>query len=308
MVNVAIGPARLMPSGTVTYPDEMSPQLTVAGLYRYPVKSCRGIALTEAEVSRMGIRYDRQWMVVDERGMFVAQRGDSGRGVGVRSLALVETALDSGALVLAAPGMPPLSLPLAGLPGTREKVRIWESGVEAVDQGPEAGAWFTEYLSRERPGAYRLVRMPDDGVRPASRGQGQLAFADGYAFMILSTASLDDLNHRMPRPLPVDRFRPSVVISAAEPYLEDRMAHIRIGTLELTGTTRCVRCPIPTFDQRTLERGKEPLRTLASYRRTSRGVVFGRNFNHAGTGLLAIGDPVEVLAWHDHDVEPGLTG
>ncbi len=286
----------------------MESGISVAALNCYPVKSCRGIALAQAEVDRMGIRYDRQWMVVDERRMFVAQRGDSGRGVQVRSLAMVETALGTGALVLAAPGMPTLSLPLAGLPGTRESVRIWDSGVEAVDQGPEAGAWFTEFLSRERPGAYRLVRMPDDGVRAASRGRGLLAFADGYPFMILSTASLDDLNRRMPRPLPVDRFRPSVVISAPEPYLEDRMARIRIGGIELTGTTRCVRCPIPTFDQRTLERGKEPLRTLATYRRTSRGVVFGRNFNHAGTGRLAIGDPVEVLAWHDLGVEPGFIG
>ncbi len=273
--------------------------LRVAGLTCYPVKSCRGIPLEQADVGRMGIRYDRQWMVVDERGMFTAQRADSGRGVAARSLVFVEPSIDGDHLVLRAPGMPALALPLAGGEGEPVPVRIWDSATLALDQGPAASAWFSEYLSRERPGRYRLVRMPDDGDRRANRGTGQLAFADGYPFMVVSTASLADLNSRMHAPLPMERFRPSLVIEAAEPYAEDRMARIRIGSVELTGTTRCVRCPIPTFDQRTGERGKEPLRTLATYRRTERGVVFGRNFNHAGTGSLALGDRVEVIAWHD---------
>lgn len=254
----------------------------------------------------MGIRHDRQWMVVRDDGLFVAQRGADGMHNGLRSLGQVETAVADGVLSLRAPGLPELQLPLDGLEGQRLPVQVWSSAVFAVDQGREASEWFTEYLSRERPGRYRLVRMPDDGLRTANRGGAHLAFADGYPFLVLSTASLGDLNARMPTPLPVDRFRPSVVIRASEPYIEDRIAQLRVGDLALTGTTRCVRCPIPTFDQRTGQRGKEPLRTLATYRRTPRGVVFGRNFNHAGTGSIAVGDQVQVLAWHADSHEPGF--
>jgi uncharacterized protein YcbX len=275
--------------------------LTIAELHCYPVKSCRGLSLTHADVGRMGIRHDRQWMVVDHRGLFVAQRGADGFHNGVRSLGQVATEISERSLLLRASRMPELALPLDEMDGPRVAVQVWDSVVGAVDQGPDASDWFTEYLSRERPGRYRLVRMPDDGVRRTNRGTGELAFADGYPFMVVSTASLADLNARMPTPLPTNRFRPSIVLKASEPYVEDRLARIRIGSIELDGTTRCVRCPIPTFDQLTGERGKEPLRTLATYRRTPRGVVFGRNFNHAGTGRLAVGDPVEVLAWQEGD-------
>ncbi len=283
----------------------MTSDLRVAALYCYPVKSCAGISLSRADIGPMGIRYDRQWLVVDERGVFVAQRGDTGgRALGIRSLGQVETAIGAEALTLRATGMDPLVLPLGGRDGERVTVGIWSSRVGAVDQGAEAADWLSAYLSRERPGRYRLVRMPEDEVRSANRGQGRLAFADGYPFLVISTASLADLNRRMPVPLPVNRFRPSIVLDADEPYVEDRLGRIRIGRVELQGTTRCVRCPIPTFDQRSGARGKEPLRTLATYRRTARGVVFGRNFNHAGTGRIAIGDPVEAVSWEASDREP----
>jgi uncharacterized protein YcbX len=307
-------PASIGPHGGVrrsaTVSDAVTPELTVAELYCYPVKSCSGIRLERAEVGRMGIRHDRQWMVVRGDGLFVAQRGADGMHNGVRSLGRVQTAIDhadaDGTLSLGAEGMPELRLPVGGIDGRHMQVQVWGSAVVAIDQGPEAADWLSEYLSWERAGRYRLVRMPDDGVRPANRGRAELAFADGYPFMVLSSASLADLNARMPAPLPVDRFRPSIVIESSEPYVEDRIAQLRVGDLELSGTTRCVRCPIPTFDQRTGARGKEPLRTLATYRRTSRGVVFGRNFNHAGTGTIAVGDPVQVLAWHADDRGPGF--
>ncbi len=283
----------------------MTVDAVVAELTCYPVKSCAGITLPRVQVGPMGIRHDRQWMVVDHEGRFMAQRTDDERhGAGTRSLGQVRTAIGAGLLTLSAAGMPPLELPLAGSDGPRLAVRVWGARTVGVDQGPKAAAWFSEYLSRERPGGYRLVRMPDDEVRPANRGAGRLAFADGYPFMVVSTASLADLNRRMPVPLPMNRFRPSLVIAIDEPYAEDRMERVRIGPIELQGTTRCVRCPIPTFDQRTGTRGREPLRTLATYRRTPRGVVFGRNFNHVGTGEISVGDAVVVTAWRDAGTEP----
>ena len=264
---------------------------TVSGLYVYPVKSCRGISLTTADVGRMGIRYDRQWMFVDDRGMFVAQRASSELGVEVRTMCLIETAIANDQLILSAPNMPSLEVPLAGRGGAEIPVRVWDSHVSGTEQGQEAAEWATEYVSRERPGHYRLVRMPDEGVRPPKRGTSMLAYADAYPFLVISEASLEDLNGRLAEPLPMDRFRPNLVLRGCEPYGEDRLDRIRVGQVELVGMTLCERCPLPTTNQQTAERGKEPLRTLATYRRMPGGVMFGRNFNHAGTGVIRLGDP-----------------
>lgn len=266
--------------------------LTVSGLFVYPVKSCRGIPLREADVGRMGIRHDRQWMVIDEHGMFVAQRSEAGLGVGVRTMCLVGTAIDGDQLVLTAPDMPPLSLPTAGVPGVQHAVQVWKSHTAGMDQGDEAAAWFTEYFSRERPGRYRLVRMPDDGVRMPKRGESPLAFADGYPFLIIGEASLADLNARLADPLPMNRFRPNIVIAGAPPYFEDDVARVTIRGVAFENMAPCLRCPIPATDQETAVRAKEPLTTLATYRRRDGGVAFGSNFNHRGEGRIHLDDLV----------------
>jgi uncharacterized protein YcbX len=267
--------------------------MQVTALSVYPVKSCGGISLDAAEVGRMGIHYDRQWMFVDEHGMFVAQRADGGRGVGVRTLCLLRTAFIGDAVVrLTAPEMPPLDLPLEGRDGPQVHVQIWDTSTAGIDQGDDAAAWAADLLSRERPGRYRLVRMADETTRVAKRGDATLAYADGYPFLVISDASLEDLNGRLTETIPMNRFRPNVVIGGCDAYAEDRLDHIRIGDVELEGMTLCLRCPIPTTNQETAERGKEPLRTLATYRRTPAGVIFGRNFNHDGTGRIRVGDPV----------------
>ena len=249
----------------------------------------------------MGIRYDRQWMFADDRGMFVAQRGRSSGDVGieVRTLCLVGTTITGDALVLTAPNMPPLHLPLDGPHGPSIDAQVWDSHVTGVDQGAEADAWATEYLSRERRGRYRLLRMSDDADRAPKQGTGALAYADAYSFLVIAEQSLADLNARLGHALPMNRFRPNLVLRGCAPYAEDDFASIRIGDVLLDGTTRCLRCPIPTTNQETGERGKEPLRTLATYRRTPDGVVFGRNFNHRGTGMISLGDTVIVSETHD---------
>ncbi len=241
----------------------------------------------------MGFEHDRQWMFVDEQGMFVAQRGDGRLGVEVRSLCLVRTAIVDGLLRVTAPGMPALDLPLAGRDGAEHAVQVWQSHTTGVDQGQDAESWATTYLSRERPGRYRLVRMPDEGHRLSKKGPAELAYADGYPFLIISEASLEDLNRRLDEPLPMNRFRPNIVLRGCEPYGEDELDAIRIGSVELTGMPLCPRCPIPTTNQETGERGKEPLRTLATYRRAEDGsVVFGRNFSQASGGEERVGDEV----------------
>ena len=265
--------------------------ISVAALYFFPMKSCRGIPLNEAHVGRLGIAHDRQWMIVDERGMFVAQRGN-GVGVAVPSLCLIDTAIEHGALRLNAPGMPPLDLPLAGASGETRAVQVWNSHTLGIDQGDTAADWVSTFISRERPGHYRVVRMPDDGRRVAKIGESTLAYADGYPFLMLSTASLADLNARLDTPLPIDRFRPNIVLDGCAPYEEDTLDSLTIGGIHFEGMTLCLRCAITTTDQKTGERSPEPLRTLATYRRAPGGVIFARNFNHVGEGTLRVGDPV----------------
>ena len=272
------------------------PPMAVAGLNVYPIKACGGIVLQQANVGRMGFLHDRQWMFVDERGMFVAQRDSRGLGVAVKTTCLIKPAIANQHLTVTAPDMPPLQIPVGGIAGHEVPVRIWDTRVTAIDQGDEATQWATRFLSRERPGRYRLVRMPDDHHRAAPIGDAELAFGDAYPFLIISEESLGDLNSRLKSPLPMNRFRPNIVLRGGSPYEEDVLDRFRIGSVEFVGTTLCVRCLTTTTNQDTAERGKEPLRTLATYRKQLSGVVFGRNFNHAGRGTVRVGDQLSVIS------------
>jgi uncharacterized protein YcbX len=265
--------------------------ISIGALYFYPLKSCRGIQLTEAIVNRMGIQYDRQWTIIDEHGMFVAQRaGSAGIGVEVPSLCLIDTAIDGDTLRLTAPAMPPLTLPLAGRDGRTRAVQVWNSHTIGIDQGDTAADWVSTFISRERPGRYSIVRMPEHERRLPKIGESTLAYADGYPFLMLSSASLSDLNARLEAPLPVNRFRPNIVLDGCAPYEEDAIDTLTIAGIRFEGMTLCLRCAITTTDQLTGERAKEPLRTLATYRRAPGGVVFARNYNHFGEGTLRVGD------------------
>jgi len=275
--------------------------VTVGGIFYYPVKSAKRKSLTWAGVDARGILHDREWVVVDDRGMFVAQRQSENGGVEIRTMCLINADFQGDKLILTAPKMAPILIPETACHGHKVEVQIWKHRCWAVDQGEPASHWLSEFLGRERPGHYRLMRMAETTIRRASLGASELAFADSYPFLILSQASLNDLNRRLPEALPMSRFRPNLVLDGCEPYEEDHMALIRIGgNVFLEGKGLCIRCPITTTNQNTAARGPEPLRTLATYRRNpgdGGGVVFGRKFNHLNFGLIRVGDPVQVVAW-----------
>jgi uncharacterized protein YcbX len=263
--------------------------ITLAAIHCYPVKSCGGVSLARAELDRLGIRLDRAWMVVDPAGRFLTQREEP-------ALARVRTELRDGQLVCRAPGAAPLELPQAGVAGPRREVQVWRHRGPGVDQGDAAAAWFEAAIGR----ACRLVRVPDDHARRVSPerfpGEAHTAFSDGYPLLLLSEASLADLNARLAEPVPMDRFRPNLVVRGCEPYAEDGWRRIRIGGVELAVVKPCPRCAIPTIEQGTGRRtGDEPLRTLAAYRRGPEGALFGQNLVHLSPGPLQLGDPVEVL-------------
>jgi uncharacterized protein YcbX len=222
-------------------------------------------------------------------------------------MAWVSTLLTERYIAFDAPGMPRLALPIEGwtrATHARVPVKIWSDDTLGIYQGDIAKEWFTEYLSQFRPGEYYVVRMANEGHRRSPSGS-LVGYADAYPFLVISTGSLEDLNRRIEErqrgahekltPLGWDRFRPVVVIDGP-PYVEDMFETLRFESgLVLEGDTLCTRCVVTTTNQATLERGKEPLRTLATYRRRagSGKVVFGRNFSHAGPGVIRVGDTIQ---------------
>ena len=247
--------------------------VTLAEIHVYPIKSCRGFAVEDWPLEDAGLAHDREWMVVTPEGRFLTQREHP-------RLALVAPRLEAGLLLLAAPAMPELALPLAGTAAVRDVV-VWRTAVRALDAGDEAARWFSDFLGR----AVRLVRFDPHERRLSSPDwagdTGAVTrFSDGYALLALSRASLDDLNARLPAPLPLDRFRPNLLLDGLPPYGEDELRDFAIGGMRLRGVKPCTRCSITTTRQSTGELdGVEPLRTLKTYRwdRELGGVTFGQN-------------------------------
>lgn len=263
--------------------------IAVSHLNVYPVKSCRGVPLGTATLDRWGIQHDRNWMVVDGEGRFISQRTQP-------RLALVEPAVGRERLTLRAPEMAVLELPVTGRAGAERTVSVFDDVCVALDQGDVAGEWFSRYLGQPA----RLVRIGagfERGVPEASYPAGaDVAFADAYPLMVLSMASLAALNTRLAEPVPMNRFRPNVVIDGCPAFAEDAWTRIRIGEVTFQMVTQCERCVTTTVDQATGVQGKEPLTTLATFRRGGGGVVFGRNVVHQGVGTVRVGDVVVVLA------------
>ncbi|WP_026405094.1 MOSC domain-containing protein [Actinomadura rifamycini] len=255
---------------------------TLTELNVYPVKSGGGTALRTAELLPTGLRYDREFMLVNAEGRSLTQR-DSG------AMALMRPSFDGEVLTVTAPGAAPLvHKALTGDGEPRDVLVHWKE-CRGVDQGDEAAAWFADLLGRE----CRLVRFA--GRRETSRGGGVVQYADGYPLLLISKESLDDLNGRLAEPLPMNRFRPSLVVEGLGAFGEDGARLLRIGGTLIEAIKPCTRCVITTTDQETGERGREPLRTLAAYRSGEGGLLFGQNCVPRTVGTLAVGDPVEIV-------------
>ena len=265
---------------------------SLTALNVYPVKSCRGIPLPSARVTETGLADDRHWMMVRPNGRFVTQRE-------LPRMALIGAAASAEGLQLTAPGMPPLSVPRAA-PGTVLGVVVWKFAGDGIDYGEEAAAWCTQYLDTP----LRLVRFDERQERVCNPEwtQGTRAitqFADGYPVLVISRASLAELNSRLPKELPMARFRPNVVIDDVGAYDEDRIHELATDEVTLRLVKPCTRCSITTTDQESgaLD-GIEPLATLKKYRfdRELGGVCFGQNaIIVRGVGAhLRVGQKFEV--------------
>ncbi|MBC7173575.1 MAG: MOSC domain-containing protein [Polyangiaceae bacterium] len=261
--------------------------MRLQAMWIYPVKSCRGVAVSSAHLVARGLEHDRRFMVVDEHGVFLSQRT-------LPAMATVATAMDAGELFLSRAGIADARVPLSSVDGPRRNVRVWSDELEAVVH--EGGSrFFRAALGIE----CSLVHLPDDVERFVTPKHGrpgeQVSFADAYPLLLLSQASLDELSRRVGSPVEMTRFRPNLVIDGDAPHAEDRIGRLRIGDRVFRSVKRCDRCSIPAVDPFTGERGVEPTRTLATYRREEGKVWFGMNLVHEDDGPLCVGADVEEL-------------
>lgn len=226
-------------------------------------------------------------MVVDEQGHFLTQRS-------IPCMALIHVGLSLSHLVVKAEGMNDLLLPLRPESADTLRVLVWEDYVDALDLGEEAASWFTKMLSRP----CRLVFMPDDAGRLVNPNYAQqktvMSFADAFPFLLISQESLDDLNSRLAEPVPMNRFRPNLVLEGCSAYEEDTWATVTIGNVRFRVAKPCSRCAVPTVNQENGIRSSEPILTLSTYRTIGGKVYFGQNLTHDVQGLLTVGDEVHV--------------
>jgi uncharacterized protein YcbX len=263
--------------------------IRLSNLTYYPIKACRGFDVTEARVERMGLADDRRMMVVTPNGEFLTQREHP-------KLALVTPVLNGGSLMLSAPKVESLQIEIQKS-GAETSVNIWKSkSVHAIDQGDAAAKWLSDWLGV----SVRLVHVDENFKRKlnpdyAVSAEDHTGFADGYPILVISEESLADLNSRLAATVPMNRFRPNLVVKGCEPFAEDNWKRIRIGGIEMALVKPCPRCVVTTIDKETLTKSKEPLKTLNTYRKQKDGAMFGMNVIPLGEGEIQVGMSVEII-------------
>jgi uncharacterized protein len=262
--------------------------LQVSELFIYPVKSLGGISLSKANVTDRGFEYDRRWMLVNEQGEFMTQRT-------LPQLALFRTSIEADHLSIThkLENMS-ISVPFEAAAETRT-VDVWSDRCRARLVDAKIDQWFSDLLSLK----CSLIYMPDTTKRRVDGRYAQnkeiTSFSDAYPFLIISQASLDDINNRITEQLPMNRFRPNIVVTGSMPFEEDEWAHFAINEIDFYGVKLCARCVMTTINQDNATQAKEPLKTLSTYRLKDKKVFFGQNLLHKGEGVVSIGDEVTVL-------------
>lgn len=275
----------------------------VSALTVYPLKSAAGIAVDSLTLDERGAEGDRRWLLVDGEGHAITARECHAL---LHITPRFATADRNGALQLDAPRHPTFTAVVPGADAMARPVFIWDDATLALDAGDEAAAWCSDVIGR----ACRLVYLDDEAQRPLKRKytgpvpheRRHVAFTDGAPLLVLGLASIDALNARLAEQGAVDlldrrRFRANIWLDGVAAHDEDTWSDVQLGAVRMGMGSLCTRCVLTTVDPDTLEQGVEPLRVWASYRRTPDGVVFGVNATHVAPGVIAVGDPVRVLAF-----------
>ncbi|MBP9185764.1 MAG: MOSC domain-containing protein [Bacteroidia bacterium] len=255
--------------------------MEVTQLYIYPIKSLGGIALQSTKVFMRGLQYDRRYMLVDEQGVFLTQRT-------LHKMALFKLNLNPNGFTIIYKN-DTLTIPFF-ITGNTKKVTVWDDSVDAIVANDDFNNWFSKHLEM----SVKLVFMPETGQRAVNtkyaKNNEQFSFADGYPVLMISEASLDFLNSKLKTKIGYDRFRPNIVVTANAPHAEDEFEPFGIATAKFKIAKPCGRCVVTTINQNTLQTSKEPLATLAKYRRVDDVVNFGINLICTNPGEIKIGD------------------
>ncbi len=261
--------------------------LQISQLYIYPIKSLGGISVQQAAVTDRGLEYDRRWMLVDDKGVFLTQRI-------LPAMALLQVEMAGPALKVYPKNDKGNSIliPLEAESGDEMEVIVWDDTCSSLLVSKDADKWFSEMLGL----SCHLVYMPDSSLRLVDKGyahNGEVtSFSDGFPTLIIGQASLDDLNQRLSMQIPIDRFRPNIVFKGGRPFEEDEMHSFTINGIQFAGVKPCARCVITTINQSTGEKGKEPLQALSGYRQVNNKVLFGMNLLHEGEDIIHVGDVI----------------
>ena len=251
-------------------------QLTQINIY--PVKSLDGYSPTAALVEKRGLQHDRRWMLTDTEGVFMTQRTNG-------KMALLQAIIEDNALIIREKqgDMNKITIPIDTVlkndidEATTLNVKIWDDTVQAVRVSEEADVWLSAFLGKK----CHLVTMPDTTDRRVDEGYNTgddvVSFADGYPFLIIGEASMQELNTRLDTPLSIRRFRANFIFSGGQPFQEDDFKAFKIGDIDFMGVKNCARCVLITRDPDTGEKGKEPLQTLNTYRQRDTKTLFGQN-------------------------------
>lgn len=261
--------------------------MVITGLYIYPIKSLKGFSVQATKLSATGFEHDRRWMLVDPQNRFISQREHP-------ELCLFDVQPDAHGFNISLNGAS-FHVPHSLQDGQRKWVRIWDDEVVSVEF-TAGSAWFSQQLGRD----VALVYLPDDASRLvdttyAFKGE-VVSFADGFPVLCIGEASMNLLQSKVTEPMSIERFRPNLVFSGGTPHCEDTWKEVQIGSVLMVGAKPCGRCQITTIDQQSGKAGKEPLRTLATYRQWNQKIIFGENMLIPSAGYVQVGDPIEVLS------------
>ena len=265
-------------------------ELVVSEIIIYPIKSLGGIALQEAKVEAKGLQYDRRWMLIDPEGHQMTQRK-------FKTMALLQPEIREGLMHITHKQKPELSFSFSldeFLPETLE-AHTWETTCEAQEVSKAASAWFSEVLGMP----CQLVRMPEAYVRPtdpdfSATENDRVSFADGFPILIFDEASVALISEKAGEDIPANRFRANIITKGGHAHVEDELKRFSIGELDFFGAKPCTRCVLTTIDQATAQAGAEPLKTLATYRKTGNKIKFGLNVIPLREGIIRVGDALTI--------------
>ena len=263
--------------------------ITLSAITIYPVKSMAGISLTSSKLATTGLYYDRRWMVVSTAGKFITQRTHP-------QMALIQPQIDKEQLILSYKGIDDHFVPHTDTENySVMKVQVWQDTVQAQLISPDTDIWLTQIIGEP----CHLVYMTDNEIRTCDLTYAQqgdrTSFADGFPLLVISQASLDDLNTKLDQPISMQRFRPNFVVEGCEAFAEDTWQTMHINTVTFRVVKPCSRCIITTIDPTTgKQTNAEPLKTLATYRKQGNKVMFGQNIIHNSLGVCVVGDEIKV--------------